>query len=366
MNRALFRKVSCVAAVVVGLSATGASVPAYAGHTQTHRHGHGHGHGHGHQHARGHGRIVWSQFLDDIHAQRIVSATPHGKHFRVLSHPHEGEFDIDANISPDGSRVAYERDFADGSAALYVVDSRGRHTRTLDFGCVDPCLVDASPTWTPDGHHIVFTRVLGPVDESTGAAASAVLWIANAHGGNAHRFSEPGIDGIYEDGYAHFSPHRDYVIFERLNVELDAAAVFRMKPNATDVQQLTPWDLGADLPNISPARHGHTEDLVVFETYGHNTPEGVTQNIATVPATCTSVADCTSKIRYVTHLDPGDEANFNPTWSPNGKRIAYVDFIFIQSDNSITGDIVTARADGSHVRPVSVPSPLFDYRPDWQ
>src|SRR5262245_46150828 len=51
-------------------------------------------------------RIVYTQVLTGnfTHA-RIVSSRPDGTDLRVVSHPGSGEFDIDAQISPDGSRV---------------------------------------------------------------------------------------------------------------------------------------------------------------------------------------------------------------------------------------------------------------------
>jgi hypothetical protein len=68
-------------------------------------------------------------------------------------------------------------------------------------------------------------------------------------------------------------------------------AVFRMRPDGSQVRQLTPWRLGGDLPDVSPATHGPTKDLVVFETFGTGAPEGSQQDIATVPATCLPLAD---------------------------------------------------------------------------
>jgi len=70
-----------------------------------------------------------------------------------------------------------------------------------------------------------------------------------------------------------------------------------MRPDGTHVHQLTPWRLDGDTADLSPATHGPTKDLVAFETFGHGAPEGAQSDVATVPATCGSLADCTSKIR---------------------------------------------------------------------
>ena len=69
---------------------------------------------HGRAHA---GRIVWTQVLDDkFTTARLVSARPDGSGLRVLTHPGAKQFDIDAVVSPDGSRVLFERDLPAAAA----------------------------------------------------------------------------------------------------------------------------------------------------------------------------------------------------------------------------------------------------------
>jgi Tol biopolymer transport system component len=94
-------------------------------------------------------RIAWTQVLDDeFTTARIVSARPDGSGLRALTHPAAGAFDINAAISPDGSRVAFERDLPDGSAKLAIVGADGRSAHFLHLGCVDPCAADVDPSWT--------------------------------------------------------------------------------------------------------------------------------------------------------------------------------------------------------------------------
>ena len=311
-------------------------------------------------------RIVWTQVLDDeFTTARIVSARPDGSGFRALTHPAAGQFDLDAVISPDGSRVAVERDLADGSAQIIIVGADGRGEHVVDLGCVDPCALDAAPGWTPDGRGITFTPVIGPFDQVNGSARSAVLHTANLDGSGVRRLSEPGIDGVFEDYRARFAPDGKYLIFVRVRNRDIKAAVFRMRPDGSQVRQLTPWRLDADLPDVSLATHGPTKDLVVFETFGHGPPEGSQQDIATVPATCFPLADCTSKIRYVTNNGPGPATSFNPAWSPNGTRIAFTNVLPPPGpDSPPIADIWTARPNGKDRQRVSH-SPRFEFRPDW-
>ena len=311
-------------------------------------------------------RIVWTQVLDDeFTTARIVSARPDGSGLRALTRPAAGEFDLNAVISPDGSRVVFERDLADGSAQIHIVGADGRGERALDLGCVDPCALDVDPGWTPDGRRITFTPVIGPFDQVNDSARSAVLHTANLDGSGVRRLSEPGIDGAFEDYRARFAPGGRYLIFVRIRNRDIKSAVFRMRPDGTHVRQLTPWRLDADTSDLSMATHGSTKDLVAFETFGHGAPEGAQSDVATVPASCGSLADCTSKIRYVTHNGAGPATSFNPSWSPDGTRIAFTNVLPPPNpDSPAIGDIWTVRPSCGDRRRVSH-SPRFEFRPDW-
>ena len=134
--------------------------------------------------------------------------------------------------------------------------SNGSDQRVLHLGCTDPCAVDLAPSWTPDGQHIIFQRVIGPFDPNNNdSAASAVMWVTDLSGQHIRRFSEAGIDGVFEDSWASFAP-AGYVIFSRLRDTDLATAVFRMRPDGTHVRQITAWGLGGDLPDVSPATRG--------------------------------------------------------------------------------------------------------------
>jgi len=220
-----------------------------------------------------------------------------------------------------------------------------------------------NPGWTPDGQRIVFTRVIGPFDQVNTSARSAVLYTARPDGSGMRRLSQPGIDGVYEDYRARYAADGQYLIFVRVRNSDIKSAVFRMRPDGSDVRQLTPWEVDADEPDLSLAVDGPTKDLVAFETFGHGPPDGSQQDIATVPATCRPLAACTGEIRYVTHNGSGPRTSFNPSWSPDGKRIAFTDALFPQ-DGPAIGDIWTVRPDGSGRQQVSR-SPRFEFRPDW-
>ncbi len=310
------------------------------------------------------GRIVWSQFTAlDFSGARIVSSDPNGGHVRVLTHPGDGVHDVDPQVSPNGRLVAFERDVPDPTygdvANVVIVGANGRGEHVVDLGCVDPCLGTNQPTWTLDGRHLVFSRVVGPID-SHGNAASAALWRTDVDGEHITRVTPRRLDGRMEDSWAQFAPD-GYMVVLRLRIATDQTAVFRMTPDGDDACRLTPWQLNADLMDVSPATTGPTHNVVVFETHGHGgAPPGQSQAVATASATCHG----DHEIRYLTSPTSPPVENFNPAWSPDGRQVTYVRFKFVDTDPIVHGDIWRMRWNGEDKRPVSQLD-LFEFRPNW-
>ncbi len=302
------------------------------------------------------GRVVWTNAPDNTFSVgHLVSARPGGGGFRMLTPDTPGVNDIDASTAPNGEQIVFQRDHGD-STHLRIVDAEGRHDHALRLGCSDPCLADVAPVWLGNGR-IAFTRLVLPFDPG-GFLHSAVLYTARPDGSEVRRLSTAGIDGRYEDSYARLSPGRDYITFLRQRNADGAVALYRMTPHGGHVRQLTPFGPHIGNYDLSPARSGPTADLLAFDTFR----EGQTSlDIATVPATCAALANCAAKIRFLTHNAGGARRNGNPTWSPDGKRLAFTER---DSIDDVDANIVTARPDATDRRLVSR-SPLFDYRPDW-
>jgi Tol biopolymer transport system component len=193
-----------------------------------------------------------------------------------------------------------------------------------------------------------------------------VLWVARDDGSHARRLSEAGIDGVYEDSDAHWSRDGSYIQFLRGRNEPSNTALFRMRPNGTGVRQLTPWALDADINDLSQAAWGPSKDRVVFETYGHG---GQASNVATVPATCPTLAKCSAEIHYVTNNAPDGRTNStNPAWAPDGSRIAIAEWTEPPSGQPDSADwyadIFTVDLQGHHRQLVSQGAE-WSFRPNW-
>jgi TolB protein len=304
------------------------------------------------------GRIVWTHRAAPG-SEQLVIAQADGSRLRELTPATPDTIDLDATISPDGRRILYGRETAI-SATTRVVTVDGKRDRALALGCSDPCVGTTSATWLTN-RRIAFSKIIGPFDRPNHSARSAVLYTARPDGSDVRRLSEHGIDGAYEDYFARPAPDGTYLTFLRVRNDPFATALFRMRPDGTGVRQLTPWELRADHYDLSPARSGPTAGLLVFETFGKGDPQGTGLDLATVPATCRSLADCTRQIRYLTTSGTGGARNANPAWSSDGSSLVFTERAGIEVENA---DVWTRRYDGSRRHQVST-TPEFDYRPDW-
>jgi dipeptidyl aminopeptidase/acylaminoacyl peptidase len=302
------------------------------------------------------GFIVWSNRAAD-RSEHLLIARADGRHQRDLTSPAPDVTDADAQISPDGRWIAYQHDQGE-SETIRLVRPNGRDDHVLDLGCVDPCAAVASPTWL-SRHRIAFTRVVpGTPDPDTG---SVTLYTARIDGRDIRRISEPGTDGIYEDSYLRAAPDHHYLTFERRRIADETAALFRVAPDGSDLRQLTPFSLHVDVYDLSTAQRGPTKDLLIFDSGGRGDPTKPFIDLGTVPATCRSLADCTSKIRWLTDNGATGRRNGNPQWSPDGTSLVFTDRASIAENNV---EIWTMRYPESTRRKISTSS-NFDYRPTW-
>jgi Tol biopolymer transport system component len=157
------------------------------------------------------------------------------------------------------------------------------------------------------------------------------------------------------------SPDHSYVTFRRTDLAFGRSALFRADPNGRHPRQLTPFALDAEINDLSTARRGPTKDLLVFESYGRGDPDKTFVDIATVPTTCGSLAECTSKIIWLTDNAATGRRNGNPQWSPDGSSLVFTDRASIDIKDV---EIWTIRYLGTQRRKISN-SPDFDFRPTW-
>ncbi|HEX8118922.1 MAG TPA: hypothetical protein VF521_16710, partial [Pyrinomonadaceae bacterium] len=132
---------------------------------------------------------------------RVVSADGSGQ-TQILQAA--GEVDSFPRWSPDGERIAFARDFPDGSTNLYTVRADGTDVRRLTN---DAATNDYKHQWSPDGSKLSFTSYR-PAD------GTAKLEVLNADGGRTTIYETPP-DGTFFDGSSvKWSPDGTHMLFE--------------------------------------------------------------------------------------------------------------------------------------------------------
>src|SRR6266545_5160029 len=92
------------------------------------------------------GRVAYSRFADRTfrHAD-IVSANPDGTSVLKLTRTPDGTYDFNPDWSPDGTKVAFERDMP-GEGGIFSVDAVASKKRTITLAGFG----DQDPAWSPD------------------------------------------------------------------------------------------------------------------------------------------------------------------------------------------------------------------------
>jgi TolB protein len=104
--------------------------------------------------------------------------------------------DTSPSYSPDGSRIVFESDRS-GTQQLYVMGADGSDQRRISFGGGRY----ASPTWSPRGDLIAFTRIAGSFN----------IGVMSPSGGGARILT----DGWQDEGPS-WAPNGQFVMFSRL------------------------------------------------------------------------------------------------------------------------------------------------------
>lgn len=109
---------------------------------------------------------------------------------------------VTPSFSPDGTKIAFASERADGRLHIFVMNADGSGVRQLTSGKDH----ESEPVWSPDGTKIAFTRTSFTV---AGFLTQKDVWIMNADGTNVRRLTDTG----GEDHDATFSPDGTKIAF---------------------------------------------------------------------------------------------------------------------------------------------------------
>lgn len=268
----------------------------------------------------------------------LMTADADGSQERILAGPFTRDAFDDhflANWSPDGTRLAFM-----AQNQIWEINADGSHLHAV-FTPTDGTGVDDDPAYTPDGHHLVFTRCC-----VTGFGYS--LWTIKTNGKGLRHVTAEQDDGP-ADTLPQVSPNGKLIVFNRCSDTCAAALVDR---NGHDAHQLSPDGMVVTTTgNFSPssteivfsarANDDVRSSLWIIRTDGTHLRQIVTSGLAC--GGLRSDADATACIQ--------------PRWSPDGTRIIF------SANTGVGSDIYTVNPDGSDL--VQVTHNAGEDSPTW-
>jgi Tol biopolymer transport system component len=266
------------------------------------------------------GAIVMSQCEDgsDCTVAHIWTIDPaSGAERRVTTHA--SSWDDDPAVSPDGTRVAFQRCPTAGTCRIATVDIGGGSVAYLTPGTQ----YEDYPAFSPDGNKLVFSR-----RDATGALHLVVM---NAAGGSEHGLTT----GTASDYHAAWSPDGSTIAFQR-----SEAGVSHIHKVSASGGSGTPVTAGPNdyYPSFSPdgSRIVFTANHVV-EIMRSN---GANQHALTAPS--------------------ADLHDTEPAFAPDGTQIVFERY----AETTHASPLVVMKADGSHQHLISGPTE-FLFGADW-
>jgi TolB protein len=293
------------------------------------------------------GPIAFGRFLDprdEESAQIFTIARPGAKPRKLTS----GGTAVNADYSPDGERIAFERRYGGRSPdTLFTMGSDGSSQAPIRTTCTpDACLGDSAPAWSPHGNQLVFERAFGPIVKDNAAGLDIVT--ANADGSNEQvilHYRSAEAQG-QEPHYAQWSPDGTRIAVMILNTKakpVNGSAIYVLDRDGSDLRRITPIRLNAGKPDWSP-----DGKRIVFNSSS--------QGQAAVEI-YTIRADGSGLRRL--RREPRGSYSFDPVWSPNGERIA-----FVHGSRQRVPHIWTMKKNGTRLRQLTR-GPRPDVWPDW-
>ncbi len=109
------------------------------------------------------GQIAFRRWFDPDQTEgALFTMNPDGSHVRQITHPPKGWRDDNPAWSPDGQRVAFQRQRIDESTSRIMVVNPDTGDAREGTQCTGRCFSDFAPAFSPDGRSIAFNRAVGP------------------------------------------------------------------------------------------------------------------------------------------------------------------------------------------------------------
>jgi TolB protein len=246
------------------------------------------------------GQIAWKAFprAGDESRSAIYAANPDGSQLRQLTHPRAFWLDDLPDWSPDGSHILFARTFQSNVDPPTIpdevmrIDADGKGLRQVGT-CTGACVGNADPQYSPDGREIVYTRAMRVKGTSL---LELGVWLMDSDGGNPREIS-PSVFGKSEDHEPAWSPDGKHIVFTRLNdfaAPVNEQALFVIDSSGGGKpRRITPWSLDAGGANWSP-----DGSRILFQSY-RDCPCSETSQVYTVAADGSGLTQLTSVGRNI-------------------------------------------------------------------
>jgi Tol biopolymer transport system component len=273
------------------------------------------------------GQLAFGLFNPLLWDTQVYVINPDGTGQRLVQGPTEtGE---NPAWFPDGIHVATGGAFDRPNGGSEIIDTRDGSHR--DVGGQDPSLFNPCGSPSPDGKLLLCETFNGD------GSQNGIHTIRSSDGGGLRQItSNPGGD----DEPGGWSPDGKRIVFQRFDSDGNSLGLFVVNIDGKDLKQITPPSF-SDLS--SPGSWSPQGNEIVFSV--HVTPD-VHSSIWVVHADGTGLREI--NVRPASECggadaDPTAQGCNHPTWSPDGKKIAFVRSF----SNIVDGELYTVNADGN-------------------
>jgi Tol biopolymer transport system component len=256
--------------------------------------------------SRAAGRIAFS--LDRNGVSRMYIVRPNATRLRQLTIPPTRQAlggDSGPVWSPDGRRIAFERDlpyWGEDRFKLHVIGAQGGRAHPVTTGPFD-----VEPTWSPDGRKLAFVRI-----SPTASGRVASLHAVDTANGDVVRLTDGRLDLTPA-----WSPDGTKIVFARISsagARVEDAQLMFIDADGSNVRPPGAVPIRGIAPSWSP--DGKRIAFVSFADRNGRSCAG-----GCVPSGEIYVVDRDgSRLTRLTRSAVDDE---DPTWSPDGTRIAF-------------------------------------------
>jgi Tol biopolymer transport system component len=297
---------------------------------------------------------VWSE---------IFVARPDGSGLKKVSHSPTAVEDDQAQFSPDGKLIVFDRCMSNGPCSVWLVRRDGSGQQRISAACpsnkLPPvCVDDSNPSFGPDGRHILLQRKSGRIGhDSTGDQVErSEIVRTDLAGDNAVVVRR--LDG-YRGGLEapRVSPDGKWLLYAQVNSArvkpAGGGALFVVALNGTNPRRLTSWGLRAGGAAWSP-----DGERILFR---RSLPGG-----ELLPGTnLYTVRRDGSRLRELTHMTAYHYV-LSGSFSPDGKSIVFAtdEYATPNPRRGTFADIFTMTLDGGSLTQVTK-APNLDGWPTW-